>query len=221
MEAILGLIGVALGWGLGELSGAFDRSREEHRMIGRLLSTFMSLKTEMASSQAAIEGLKDLGLSVEEFEPLRQRYASRYLDDTPGLAEERAKALDDLAGLMPIEAQELRWTLRSYTFQPNVSLKAFAKLDQTAYIKALSTIETSILVGRNRLDEIISRLALKHGLITWMRFKIRSRRIKKASPKLGEKSKIALELKDLLDQMRSEKSGPKKTQAGTEPKEKG
>ncbi|MGD8175749.1 hypothetical protein [Marinimicrobium sp. ARAG 43.8] len=206
MEAILGLIGVALGWGLGELSGAFNRSREERRMIGRVLSTLMSLKGEMATSQAAIEGVKDLGLSIGEFESLRQRYAKRYLDDTPGLSEERAKAIEDLSGLMPIEAQELRWVLRSYTFLPNVSLHGYAKLDTTAYIKALSAIEASILVGRRRLDQIIASLAWKYGLVTWLRLKVRQRRINKLSPKLGEKNKVALELKELLQQMRTESS---------------
>ena len=175
-------------------------------MIGRILANLLALRTEMITSQAAIEGLKDLGLSVEEFEPLRQRYAQRYIDKTPGVEEARARAIEDLAGFMPIEAQELRWTLRSYTFLPNVSLKGYAKLDRMAYIKALSTIEASILVSRNRLGETISRLAWKYGLVTWLRLKIRERRVKKHLPKPGEKSKAATELAELLSQMKAEKA---------------
>jgi hypothetical protein len=200
MDVFFGIIGVFVGWCLNEIGNELRRGREHRSMLGRALSVLISLRNEMTTVHLTIEAAKELGLPLTQFETLRQRYSGRYLDDSPGIEEARVQTIKDLSGPMPLEADELRWILRTYLFSPKVSFKSFAALDQSLYIKSLSAFETALLVSRERLDVIVYRVARMHGYKTWFRLHMKDRKAKKAQRSQKVTKEIVQDIRTMFEQ---------------------
>lgn len=179
-KVLLPILGVAVGWLLNTASN-YSKYRFEYKVhSGKALAYLMVILDQLAVINRSLDNWKDHVNSWKEFEKLREHKMRKHFLATEELSQTVEKAFLELAGYDPIFANHLLSIKNALSFHRTVKMSEIVK-DQKAYVEALSSWETVMIVYKKLLEKDTLRLARQHGLLTWVKMKRRMYRHRKAS----------------------------------------
>lgn len=198
------IIGIALGWFLKELSTAFQSSQESKRRLGRAISSLAYLNQEMILIQSQFEIFKNLSDSHQEFERFRQYILLKYPRRDEAYVEQIKESIATVAELSPMTALNLEGIVIRYWFLQEAKLTETSK-DYELYICQLSSLEVGFELYQKEMEKVLRKLALMHGIKTWIQVLHESRRMRKNRPEKTESFNLILnkfkEAKDKYSQV--------------------
>jgi hypothetical protein len=178
------VIAVVVGWLLHELSDKIRLNREDKRAAGKVLAELLDLRRSIRAIPVVLAEVRKRTKIPPEAEPaVRSFYSSMISQATAGLSERYNKAIDLLAGPLPLLAYELRSKDR---LDPVLNqLRAIAAGDPNAPV-LLAAIEDKLRSEvLTRMDVLVFKLAWVHGWKTWIRVRWNSRKPDEAANEVG------------------------------------
>lgn len=169
------LLGVALGWLLSALSTAMKDRAEERRKLGRLISKLLLINDQIGTLITVTEKFKDHVDGWESYEQMRKSVTERHFLEPASHVDSLRESIDELAGTLPVEAVSLHGFVDMLLKNKVASLKALSK-NHDLYVRGISVYEAGMQLLQRDLDKWIRRLALRHGLETYARVRVASRR---------------------------------------------
>lgn len=201
-KVLLSILGIAVGWLLNTAS-AYSRYRLEYKVhSGRALAYLMVILDQLSVINKSLEKWKDHVTSWKEFETLREYKMRKHFLAAEELSENVEKAFLELAGYDPFFAKSLLSFKNSLAFHRTVKMSEIVQ-NQQAYIEALSSWETVMIVTEKVLTKDTLKLARQHGLMTWIKMKRRIHRLENASPASGDSDGLYETYKVLRDEPES------------------
>jgi hypothetical protein len=162
------LVGVALGWLLNQVGGAWKDRAEKRKALGGILAALMGMYSEVKVLRHHHESFKDaLGLGPL-YEAFRKRAASRYLPPTGTTQSAFGQAIKSLAAFDPVLSLELANVQRILEWYPAISLEAQAA-NREAYVKGVSVLEVGLDIAQAELWQLIRKVSWSHGIVTAIR----------------------------------------------------
>lgn len=186
LNSLGALLGVVIGWLLKEISDAIKLGREDRRAAGKVLVELLELRRSLHAIPVVISELRRILPQIPpEAEPaIRALFQPIVLKMIEGLPERYDKAVDSIAGRLPLLAFDLRSKNRITPY-----LEQFRTIVLATDAKAAALfpfIEGKLHAAfLPELDELILTLARLHSWRTW--FKIRQDL--KSKDELGEEQR--------------------------------
>jgi hypothetical protein len=167
------LVGVALGWVLSMLATGL-RERSERRMrIGLLLSVLLAIRSRVQALNQMASEVEDIARDFEEYEFMLKGMVEDYYLEPPTLIEQLQTRIDELSGLLPVRALELRGLVVLLRFTKGGDLLTSARLeDKRPYAKLRAIRELGFETLETALSRQIRNLAMHHGIITYLQVRL-------------------------------------------------
>lgn len=164
VNAILPLIGVALGWSLKALSDYLVSRKAESRTFRK--ATFYILKTykTLFDYDRGTTYFRRNRPPVEEFEPWRAVLEARFLEESGANSDSTSTAIELLAAVDPPLAIRLHNTLKNMDFVFRKDLSKVAQQDERAYAKLLDSEDQLIAFTLEDLRGAALQIAKRSGL---------------------------------------------------------
>ena len=164
VNAVLTLIGVALGWGLKTLSDYLFSRKAETRTFRK--ATFYILKTYKAllDYDRGTTYFRRNRPPVEKFEPWRAILEARFLEESKANSDFTSTAIELLASVDPPLAIRLHNTLKNMDFVFRKDLSKVAQQDERAYAKLLDSEDQLIAFTLEDLRGAALQIAKRSGL---------------------------------------------------------
>jgi len=163
---LIPLLGVAVGWLLSEASTHARLSRENRKTINRTIATLLEMRRETKRAYFLLEGGRDY--YKESFsEAHRKQLMELHLQ--PLSLEKHLKVAEDLASINPILSINLNGLLVSQKAFMNQNLESIESAPEL-YEFMLSLFKIMYEKSSEKLKEMVLRLALQQGPITWIRY---------------------------------------------------
>jgi hypothetical protein len=203
---IVPLLGVTLGWFLNGMGSVYRDGIEKKKVIGNLIKSFIRVQRQVNHVIIASEEVKDLAENWSEYEPIRVTLIKKYLMSTEDVVEGLGRAIDAYAAIDPIAAIRVQDIYDGLIRFKNSKLSESSKRE-SAYVAMLSINEVFLEATQKGINIIIGQLALKHGVITYVRYRYDDYRYRK-NKNIGMSSmeiylsKIREELKSHIEEER-------------------
>jgi hypothetical protein len=163
---LIPVLGVAIGWFLSEASNYARLARENRNTVNKTITTLLEMRTVTNRANFLLEGGRDY--YKESFsEAHRKRLMELHLQ--PLALDNHLKAVEELSAVNPILAVKLKDLLVSqneFMKQNLTSIEAAPKL----YEFMLSLFSVTYEKSSQKLKEMILRLALQQGVVTWAKY---------------------------------------------------
>lgn len=167
---LLPLVGVALGWMLGEGSAIGKRRIERRRALGRAVALLYVLHLELVQ----IRALQRYGRSVIKDRTVWERQRKRSFDEytirDPDFFKNLGTAFDQVGEYYPIEAYTVRDTVHKYQFVKSRSLAVHLHSD-AAYEKAADEYDEALTTFIKQVREVLLHLSFRQSKFTWFRIR--------------------------------------------------
>lgn len=171
MENKLFLIvaGAFIGWLFKELSNSFRVTHDSRRRLSRAIALIDNLNTEMLILSKQLDSFKDMANGWEDYERLRQYVIKRYPRDDDVFYTDISKAIYDVAEFFPFEAAKVDRAVQAYRFFRSMKLDyTIRSVGEDYYVKMLSLLEVTYEANQGEIDELLRKLAWRHGFFTWL-----------------------------------------------------
>lgn len=169
------LVGVALGWLLSVVSTAVKDRADQRRKLGRLVSKLLVIHDQIDTLIVVTEKIKDHVYGWENYEHMRKGINERHFLEPASHVDSLREAVDELSETLPVEAVSLHGFIDMLLKNKKASLKAVSK-NHDLYVRGISVYEAGMQLMQRDLSKRIHRLALRHGLGTYVSVLLSERR---------------------------------------------
>lgn len=163
---IIPLVGVVIGWLLSEASTHARLSRENRKTINKTITTLLQMRRETNRANFLLQGGQEY--YKETFSETHRKHLME-LHLQPLALEQHLKVAEELAGVNPILSVKLHSLLVSQKAFMSQNLKSLEAAPEL-YDFMLNLFTVLYEKSAEKLKEMILRLALQQGLITWARY---------------------------------------------------
>lgn len=163
LNAVLPLIGVALGWGLKTLSDYLFSKKVENRTFRK--ATFYILKAYKAllDYDRGTTYFRRNRPPVEKFEPWRATLEARFLEEWKANSDFISTAIEVLASIDPPLAIRLHNTVKNMDFAFRKDLSKVAQQDKRVYAELLDTQDELVAFTLKDLSSAALQIAKQSG----------------------------------------------------------
>ncbi len=173
------LVGVLLGWLLTTVTAGFRERNNRIQLIGNLLTKLIRVDQQLTIIIESAEKIKDISGGWENYEPRRKRTMDKHFMEPEVVINDLKSAIDEISPIYPLLAIEIEEIFHSLLQIKNITLCSVSETNEDAYIKMLSLHETLMAFTSTQLSNIVNKLALKHGISTFFKIKIKNFKRKK------------------------------------------
>lgn len=160
------LLGVVIGWLLSEISTFSRLSRENRKTTNKTITTLLEMRRETMRANFLLQGGKSY-YSDGFSEAHRKRLMELHLQ--PLALEHHLKVTEELSEVSPLLSVQLHDMLVSQKAFMNQNLKSLEAAPEV-YEFMLSLFEVIYENSAKKLKEMVMRLALQQGPVTWARY---------------------------------------------------
>lgn len=174
-SAVVGtLIAVFAGWLLSEMSQLFRERRNRKSAAGVALAELLEIRYYLQALDLAFREMRARAVGVPVQEVLKgMTWLEQSMPPDPGLPERYERAVSAISGSDPI----LGFQLRNKAQLPAVLTRFRAlQLGGEEAVDLFASQEFLHASGLGGLEDAIRDLAWAHGLVTWIRVRVRLRR---------------------------------------------
>ena len=168
------LVGVALGWLLSLVATSLKDRAEKKRAIGCLIAKLLVVHEQLQVLIAVSENFKDHVDGWEEYERMRKGVADRHFLEPASHLDSLRTAIDEIAGLYPIEALSLHGLIDILLKNKTASLVAMSQ-SKDLYVRGISVYEVALEASKSQIDKAIRRFARRHGWTTYLKLQLKYR----------------------------------------------
>jgi hypothetical protein len=194
------LFGVLLGWLLSALSSGWKSRLERKKVIGKLLTSLLDVRSDVKAIRTASTHMKDLIRDPDEYESFRQYLSATYLLNHGANISNLAELTADLSTYKPVEAFQLNALLKLLVRSKGAQLTATAKHPE-AYERVLCLHETGLDMADEQLTKTVRSLALSHGLLTRFALTFQLRKSDSVGP--SNEKFLGSSAKEIMEQLRT------------------
>jgi hypothetical protein len=164
------LIGVVLGWTLTMVGSGLKERAERRRRVGTLLAILVlvrnQINTLIKASDEFFEHLEDL----ESYERDRKGITERHFLEPANQTDALVEAIRDFSGDYPLHSLKLQGMINALLKVKAASFKEASK-NPNMYINMITMHELAIKITAKEIGKYVNRLALMHGLSTFIKFR--------------------------------------------------
>lgn len=163
MESLLPIIGVVVGWML--KSGTDFLTASHRERATRRKCTFYLLRAWKAllDYERFVSLVTSRKPDVEEYEPLRQSFATRFLSRIAEDKDSLATGVDMLASIDPTAAAQLDNTIKNIRLAVQPGFEGLIKDDPHAYVEAMNSHNELIDWTLSDFQDMAEKLARRSG----------------------------------------------------------
>lgn len=164
------LIGVAVGWALGQVGTMLQRTRDDRRALGIAVYHLLQQRRELIRIHSLMKGARDLWGEGPHLEPHRVHLLSTHLGGVRPY-EETIKALAvQLPSVDPTLAFELQAQTEALLSQMRAPMDAIATVP-AAYASMWMLQEETYLAALGNTEDGLLRLCRRRSLTDWWRMR--------------------------------------------------
>lgn len=176
------LIGVILGWFLTLFSSSLKERSEKRYRTGELLYKLIHVDSQLKVMMRVTDGYWKRAEDFGDYERFRKGISDRHFLEPASQLSDLTKAVDGISGPYPLDALRLHSTIHILTKCKMANFSESSKLPEV-YLHAISAHEVALEQTQEQICNDISRLARRHGIFTFVKFKFQNYKIRRLEQK--------------------------------------
>ncbi|MFM0182678.1 hypothetical protein PQR52_29685 [Paraburkholderia aspalathi] len=176
------LVGVALGWLLTSFSSSLKERGERRYRTGELLYKLMHIENQLNVMIWTVDAYWEHAKDCIEYENYRKGISDRHFLEPVSQLDDLAKSIDSVSGPYPLDALKLHSLINILRKCKMANFQESSK-NLEIYVRLISAHDVALEQTRKQISINISRLARRHGILTFIKIKIHAFKIGKHKKK--------------------------------------